>query len=91
MRFLILLFLALSLQAEAKIHRSSTAKAHFVKAHPCPATGLPRGACPGWVVDHIEPLCNGGADDPANMQWQTKENALIKDRIEWAVCRKNRK
>jgi hypothetical protein len=28
-------------------------------------------ACPGYVVDHIMPLCAGGADDPANMMWMS--------------------
>jgi len=27
------------------------------------------------VVDHIVPLCAGGADAPSNMQWQTVEAA----------------
>jgi len=31
------------------------------------------GACPGYEVDHIEPLACGGADDSSNMQWLTKE------------------
>jgi hypothetical protein len=31
---------------------------------------------------HIVPLKGGGADEPGNMQWQTKEAAKAKDRIE---------
>lgn len=53
----------------------------------CPATGQYRGACPGYVVDHIMPLCLNGADDPSNMIWQPKAEALEKDKIEWAMCR----
>jgi hypothetical protein len=34
------------------------------------------------VVDHIKALKRGGADDPSNMQWQTKAEAKAKDRIE---------
>ena len=29
------------------------------------------GACPGFVVDHIQPLKRGGMDAPENMQWQS--------------------
>ena len=76
-----------SARAKPEVHRSAAARAAFVRTHPCPETGQTRGACPGWVVDHIEPLCAGGADDPANMQWQTVEAAKIKDREERAKCR----
>jgi hypothetical protein len=34
------------------------------------------------VIDHVKPLKRGGADDPSNMQWQTKAAARTKDRIE---------
>jgi hypothetical protein len=34
------------------------------------------------VVDHIVPLECGGADVPSNMQWQTVQEAKIKDRTE---------
>jgi 5-methylcytosine-specific restriction endonuclease McrA len=51
-------------------------------SNPCPATGRTSGACPGYVVDHIVPLKRGGADEPANMQWQTDADAKAKDRIE---------
>ena len=60
----------------------------FKRGHPCPATGRSGGACPGWVVDHMLPLSCGGADLPSNMQWQTKEAALQKDRLEWWACRR---
>lgn len=39
------------------------------------------------VVDHIYPLCHGGADEPWNMQWQTKRAAKIKDPEERRMCR----
>jgi hypothetical protein len=48
-------------------------------------TGHPNG-WPGHVVDHIEPLCAGGADAIYNMQWQTVEEAKIKDQEEYKLC-----
>jgi len=62
-------------------------RAAFVKLHPCPTTNKPRGACPGYVVDHVVPLCAGGADHPSNLQWQTVADAKVKDRAERAQCR----
>ena len=58
----------------------------FRHAHPCPATGKTSGACPGWVVDHILPLCSGAPDKPGNMQWQAKAESLAKDKREAAYC-----
>jgi len=57
--------------AFADTKRDPHQRALFMKKHPCPANGNTRGACPGYVVDHIKPLCAGGADHPSNMQWQT--------------------
>jgi hypothetical protein len=54
----------------------------FMKAHPCPSTGKTSGACPGYVVDHVQALKHGGADSPSNMQWQTKAEAKAKDKWE---------
>ena len=62
--------------------RSTTARARFQRANPCPATGKRTGACPGYVVDHKIPIKRGGPDSPDNMQWQTREAAKAKDRIE---------
>lgn len=58
----------------------------FRKAHPCPATNKISGACPGWVVDHIVPLCWGGVDAPGNMQWQGYVESKIKDKFEVEAC-----
>ena len=63
-------------------HRSAAARAAFKRSHPCPATGEPRGACPGWIIDHVKALACGGADDPSNMQWQTVADAKAKDKWE---------
>lgn len=65
-----------------RIARSSAAKSAFKKEHPCPSTGISRGACPGHVIDHVVPLKRGGADRPGNMQWQTHAVAKEKDRWE---------
>lgn len=65
-----------------KIKRSTPAKRGFQKDHPCPATGRTSGPCKGYVVDHVVPLKRGGADSPSNMQWQTKEAAKAKDKVE---------
>lgn len=59
----------------------------FKRHSPCPATGRSAGACPDFVIDHVQPLCAGGADAPANMQWQTVHQAKAKDRDERATCR----
>jgi len=51
-------------------------------------TGYPKGR-KGYVVDHIVPLECGGADVPSNMQWQTVQEAKIKDRSERNCRREN--
>lgn len=65
-----------------RIKRSAEAKDEFKREYPCPSTGKTRGACPGYVIDHIYPLKRGGADAPYNMQWQTVEDAKAKDKWE---------
>jgi hypothetical protein len=67
---------------KGKIARSAKAKDSFRKHNPCPSTGKTSGACPGYVIDHITPLKRGGADEPTNMQWQTKAAAKAKDKWE---------
>lgn len=66
--------------------RSRAQRSAFARAHPCPATGRPAGACPGYVVDHVIPLACGGADLPLNMQWQTVAEGKAKDRWERKAC-----
>jgi hypothetical protein len=68
--------------SRGQIKRSGKAKAQFQKSHPCPSTGKPSGACPGYVIDHVQALKHGGSDSPSNMQWQTTAAAKAKDRIE---------
>ena len=59
----------------------------FRAEHPCPVTAQKTGACPGWVVDHIYPLCAGGKDLPENMAWQEARQSYIKDNLERDFCR----
>lgn len=66
--------------------RSTAAKRAFQRAVPCPSTGAHRGSCPGYVIDHVVPLCAGGADAPSNMQYQTISDGRAKDRVERREC-----
>jgi hypothetical protein len=77
---------ALSATASAKEHRSASVKREFQLSHPCPATGLTSGPCPGYVKDHVIPLVCGGPDAPSKMQWQTIAAAKAKDKWETKSC-----
>jgi hypothetical protein len=79
---LIALALASGLVSAQPIHRSAASRAAFKREQPCPSTGLRRGACPGWVIDHKQALCVGGPDAPENMAWMTVAAAKAKDRWE---------
>ncbi|MFZ6748536.1 HNH endonuclease signature motif containing protein [Undibacterium sp. Ren11W] len=81
---------SLSYSAQAKQVRSTAAKHEFQRTVPCPANNQARGKCPGYVIDHIDPLCNGGADASSNMQWQTIVDAKKKDIWEREICRLKR-
>ncbi|WP_026601660.1 hypothetical protein [Methylomonas sp. 11b] len=72
--------------SQAGQERSYAAKAAFKYANPCPANGSTKGPCPGYVIDHVEPLACGGPDTPANMQWQTTADSKAKDKWERADC-----
>jgi hypothetical protein len=67
-----------------RLRRSGVAKDAFMRS-----TGHARG-WPGHVVDHRIPLACGGSDTPSNMQWQTREAAREKDRVERRGCRGSR-
>src|SRR6266404_5706098 len=43
--------------APASEYRSQSVKHEFQRQHPCPSTGRTTGACPGYVKDHVVPLC----------------------------------
>jgi hypothetical protein len=54
--------------------------------------GLPPGTHPDYEIDHLIPLCLGGADDPSNLWAQPRRsieetwNAEAKDRLERLMC-----
>ena len=73
--------------ASGNIKRSAAVLSAFQKLHPCPATGLGSGSCPGWAIDHVIPLVDCGCDAVSNLQWlknETKSCAAgyCKDRYE---------
>jgi 5-methylcytosine-specific restriction endonuclease McrA len=72
--------------AHGRIKRSESARNAFKQDHPCPSTGRNSGSCPGYVIDHVNPLECGGADAPFNMQWQTIAAGKAKDKTE-RYCR----
>jgi hypothetical protein len=71
--------------------RDRKVRAQFQKTYPCPSTGKKSGACPGYVGDHIIPLCLGGPDVVPNMQWQDRRSALLKDKKEKADCARRKR
>lgn len=72
--------------SEATVSRSYHTKVVFARLHPCPSTGFRKPHCPGYIIDHIKPLCAGGPDAAKNMQWQTVAEAKKKDKIELHQC-----
>jgi 5-methylcytosine-specific restriction endonuclease McrA len=60
--------------------RDRNVPAEFRKTNPCPATGLTTGRCDGWQIDHITPLCRGGSDTVANLQWLSTAQHKLKTR-----------
>lgn len=69
--------------------RSPALRAEFQRLEPCPSTGLTRGACPGFQVDHAVPLCLGGpkVDQISNLQWLSIEDHKRKTREDVRLCR----
>lgn len=55
----------------------------------CADSGARKGPCKGYVIDHIQALARGGADAPNNMQWQTVDEAKLKDKWERRGCRRD--
>lgn len=80
-----LALLLLSLAAEAG-PRSRVVLRDFQRDHPCPATGERRGACPGFHIDHIQPLCASGRDTVDNLQWLSTPDHALKTRRDVSAC-----
>lgn len=55
--------------ADGTIRRRAAVLAAFQRIHPCPSTGLTKGACPGWQMNHDRPLACGGCDAVSNLSW----------------------
>jgi hypothetical protein len=75
--------------SRGRIARSRVAVHRFMREHPCPG-GPDRGSrkrCRGYVVDHRCALECCGADDPSNMQWQTRAEGHAKDLWEMDCAR----
>lgn len=77
--------------AHSAAQRSAAEVLAFKRANPCPSTQERRGACPGWEVDHVHPLCSGGPDTRQNMQWLSVADHRAKTRQDLRVCRYLRK
>lgn len=67
--------------AESKTQRSRAQVTAFLRQH-----GFKRTP-PGYQVDHIIPLCAGGADTPENMQLLTVEEHQRKTKVDLWLCR----
>ena len=66
---------------------SAAQRNNFMRSRICPSTGMRSLVCPGYVVNHIVPLCAYGADLPVNMRYLSDYGAAeIKDNTEFALC-----
>ena len=66
--------------SDGRISRSGSVRREFLRR-----TGYPSGR-PGYIIDHIVPLCACGKDAVENLQWQTVAEAREKDKRERAQC-----
>lgn len=83
----LIIFLLLSAVAVLAFGRDRSVIREFRSQNACPSTQQFTGPCPGYVVDHIMPLCAGGPDAVRNMQWQERTESYRKDALEREICR----
>lgn len=82
----LILIAALILASSAiATQRDPAQRREFHQQNACPSTGRTSGACPGYQVDHRQPLAAEGADRPSNMQWLSVEQHRAKTRYERAT------
>lgn len=62
----------------------------FTRTVPCPATGEVGHRCPGFIRDHLIPLCAGGVDAASNIWWEDAARAAEKDQHELQLCHRLR-
>lgn len=55
--------------ANGVIIRNPAVPVAYQHIHPCPSTGLQKGACPNWARNHAIPMACGGCDAVWNMVW----------------------
>jgi hypothetical protein len=70
----------------ATLTAPALAGANDAVCHPTPRGPPPLPARAGYERDHVIPLCLGGPDTAANMQYQAWAEARVKDRLEARVC-----
>jgi len=58
---------------DGTISRSTKVLNAFKKQWACPSTGLHKGLCPGWSINHSIPLSCGGKDVVSNLDWMPDE------------------
>ena len=91
-RLILFAALAMTLAVEARpIPRNRSELAAFKREKPCPANNRTRGPCPGYQVDHPDPICAGGADSRENMQWLTTQEHRWKTRSDVRLCALHRR
>lgn len=90
MKAMVLIWLLLS-TSMAFCRSPTEGMREFRRTMVCPATGVIAPICKGYVIDHIVPLCAGGADALSNLQWQERRASYRKDADERRLCRWLRK